>query len=30
MYTGDDVAAPHLFPELSIDLTEIFESLNDK
>lgn len=30
MYTDDDVAVPHLFPELTIDLTEVFESFNDK
>ncbi len=26
MYTEDDVATPQLFPELAIDLTEVFES----
>jgi Uma2 family endonuclease len=26
MYTDDDVAVPHLFPELSIALTEVFET----
>jgi len=25
MYTDDDIATPHLFPELAIDLTEVFE-----
>ncbi len=25
MYTDDDIAVPHLFSELSIDLTEVFE-----
>ena len=25
MYTDDDMATPHLFPELAIDLTEVFE-----
>lgn len=26
MYTEDDIATPQLFPELAIDLTEVFES----
>ena len=26
MYTDDDIATPHLFPELAIDLTEVFET----
>lgn len=26
MYADDDLATPHLFPELAIDLTEIFET----
>jgi Uma2 family endonuclease len=26
MYTDDDIATPHLFPELSIDLTDVFET----
>ncbi len=25
MYTDDDMATPHLFPELALDLTEVFE-----
>ena len=29
MYTDDDVAVPHLFPELKINLNDIFESLDD-
>ncbi len=28
MYVEDDVAIPHLFPELHLELTEIFESFN--
>jgi Uma2 family endonuclease len=28
MYTDDDVITPHLFPELAIDVTEIFTTLN--
>lgn len=30
MYADDDVAVPHLFPELSIDLSELFESFDNK
>jgi len=26
MYTDDDIATPHLFPELAVDLTEVFET----
>ncbi len=26
MYTGDDIAAPHLFPEMAVELTEVFET----
>ena len=26
MYTDDDLATPYLFPELSIELTEVFET----
>ena len=26
MYTDDDIATPYLFPELAIELTEVFES----
>lgn len=26
MYTGDDIATPHLFPELACELTEVFET----
>ena len=26
MYADDDIATPHLFPELAIDLTEIFDT----
>lgn len=26
MYTSDDIATPHLFPELAIELTEVFET----
>lgn len=26
MYAADDIAVPHLFPELVVDLTEIFEA----
>ncbi len=29
MVTDDDKISPHLFPELSIDLTEVFELYND-
>ena len=29
MYTDDDVAIPYLFPELQIDLTVVFESVDD-
>ena len=30
MYTDDDVATPHLFPELAIDLTEVFETWTEE
>ena len=30
MYTDDDIATPHLFPELAIDLTEVFETWNEE
>jgi len=30
MYTDDDMAAPHLFPELAIGLTEIFETWQEQ
>jgi Uma2 family endonuclease len=30
MYTDDDIATPHLFPELAIDLTEIFETWTEE
>ena len=30
MYTDDDMATPHLFPELAIDLTEVFETWNEE
>jgi Uncharacterized protein conserved in cyanobacteria len=26
MYSGEDIAAPHLFPECQIDLREVFEN----
>lgn len=30
MYADDDRAVPHLFPELSIDLSEVFELFDDE
>lgn len=30
MYADDDMAVPHLFPELAVDLSEIFESFEDE
>ena len=30
MYTDDDIAIPHLFPELAIDLTEVFENWTEE
>ena len=30
MYTDDDIATPHLFPELAIDLTEVFETWTEE
>ncbi len=30
MYTDDDMATPHLFPELAIDLTEVFETWTEE
>ena len=30
MYTDDDIAVPHLFPELAIDLTEVFENWTEE
>jgi len=30
MYANDDMAVPHLFPELAIDLSEVFESFDDE
>ncbi|NOQ35754.1 MAG: Uma2 family endonuclease [Methylococcaceae bacterium] len=29
MFTDDEMAIPHLFPELKIDLSEVFESFDD-
>ncbi|MFZ2406588.1 MAG: Uma2 family endonuclease [Methylobacter sp.] len=29
MHTADDIATPHLFPELNIELTEVFETWTD-
>lgn len=29
MYTDDDVAVSHLFPDFSLDLTDVFESVDD-
>ncbi len=26
MYTGDDIATPYLFPELAVELTDVFET----
>jgi hypothetical protein len=26
MYTDDDIATPYLFPELAVELTEVFET----
>ncbi len=30
MYTDDDIATPHLFPELALDLTEVFETWTEE
>jgi len=30
MYADDDLAIPHLFPELAIDLTEVFETWTEE
>ena len=30
MYTDDDMATPHLFPELALDLTEVFETWTEE
>lgn len=30
MYTDDDMATPYLFPELAIDLTEVFETWTEE
>jgi len=30
MYTADDIVTPHLFPELSIALTEVFETWTEE
>jgi len=30
MYTDDDVAVSHLFPDFTIDLNDVFESFDDK
>ncbi len=30
MYADDDIAIPHLFPDLAVDLSEVFESFDDE
>jgi Uma2 family endonuclease len=30
MYADDDMAVPYLFPELTVDLSEVFESFDDE
>lgn len=30
MYADDDMAVPYLFPELAVDLSEVFESFDDE